>query len=301
LEQVQDILAWDDVKIASELGITVEDFFEQRQNLGDLPASSMLNLSAVLGTDPESLAYGRIDRKRLRASASLARSQHLPSRYTTGAFSRRRTSLHLLKFSDAHFGTRATYSLLKKLEVRREIFDSPDEFINLQFLVDACEHLKSIGLPEEQFFKIGTHSAAVNKNSPLAHQLRKEKSVKDAFDLQVNHLVDFYDLNYQYWIEKLTATTCIFACVARPGIQEAMKTLLPGSKLTCLTRIGVSSAITALLDLPFAPVQKVSCLHQGDSACRYFVDLEPAQRFQDKVQGKFQDKLNNKSFRLFQV
>ena len=293
LERVQDLLAWDDIKIASELGLAVEDFFEQRQNLSDLPASSILNLSAMLGTDPEALAYGTIDRKKLRASANLARSQHLPERYATGAFSRRRTSLHLLKFSDAHFGTRATHSLLKKLEVRREIFDSADEFINLQFLVDACEHLKSIGLPEERFFQIGTHSAAVNKNSPLAHQLRKEKSVKDAFDLQINHLVDFYDLNYQYWTEELTSTACIFACIAKPRTQEAMKTLLPGSKLTCLTRIGVSSAITTLLNLPFAPVKKLSCIHEGDSTCRYFIDLEPAQRFQNK----FKDK----NFRLFQV
>jgi hypothetical protein len=276
------VLAWSDQEIASKLGLPVDSFVEGKKTRNDLPASSLLSLSATIGIDPETLAYGKFDRLSLRASASLAHSQGLPERYSLGAFSRRRTSLHLLKFCDDHFGSRATFSLLKKLQMRRDFFDSPEEFINIQFLTDACNHLKDIGLPEDRFHWIGMRSAVVNQNSVLAEELRKANSIKDAFDLQVNHLVHFYDRNYRYWIKHLSSSACVFACVERAEAQDAMNTRRLGSKLTCLTRTGVSSAITTLLKLPFAPVKKLSCIHEGDTSCQYFVDLGHAHYFQAK-------------------
>ena len=282
LEEVQDTLAWNDQEIANKLSLSLDTFVERKKSLSDLPASSLLSLSSALGLDPETLAYGKFDRPSLREAANLALSQRLPERYSLGAFSRRRTSLHLLKFTDDHFGSRATFSLLKKLQVRRDFFNSPDDFINIQFLADACNHLKSLGLPEERFHWIGMRSAVVNQNSLLAEELRKAKTVTDALDLQINHLVHFYDRNYRYWVKHLSSNACIFACVEQEEVQEAMSTRRIGSKLTCLTRVGVSSAITTLLKLPFAPVKKLSCVHEGDSCCQYFIDLAPAQYFKEK-------------------
>jgi hypothetical protein len=275
LDRICSAIDWSHDDLLEQLCLNETQFQKAKNEMGTLPAHAYLILSDELGLNIEDLAAGKVDYNALSRHYS-GDELYMPERYTQGAFSRRRTSLHLIDFSDSHFGYKTTDHLLRKLQVKRLIFENPDETINIRFLMDACEYFVKKTGSEDILYQIGARSSVVNRKGIIGQTLSKCASVKEAYDLQINQLMNLFDKNCDYHTPKLTEYSCIIESRERSETLDAMSASHAGSPLTCLTRVGVASAISTFVDVPRANVVETHCVHRGDPYCRFAVDYEHA-------------------------
>jgi transcriptional regulator with XRE-family HTH domain len=267
IEDARVQMSWEVPEIARRMGVARETYDSWAEG-EPVPASAVLALATELGVDVADFTRGKVQ---LRETAN-----PFPKRYAEGAFSRRRTALHLLSWSDEELGPVRTDQLLGRLGATRRHFSDPDAWISLRFLEDACEELVRSGVPATALMTAGFHSSVVNRFSPIAEELRAFRQVRDAYDLQINERMEIYERNHTYRTSKLRDDFCIIESRPRAEVMEARGEHRLGSEHTCRTRIGVASGIAVLAGFPPARVHQTHCVHQGDSACRFHVDYDYA-------------------------
>ncbi len=281
IDELRQTLSWTHQEMANALSLSPRAYHKNRTQGRALQASSTFQLASQLKLDPEALSLGEIDFTAFRKQYC-GNHSFLPEKYSQGAFSRRRTSLPLLDFCDQEFGPALTRSLLRKVQVHRIVFDDPNAFINIRFLMDACAYLEQYGYHSDVYFRFGTHSAIINRESEIGRALASCESVKDAYDLQINHRMHLFEKNCDYHTHQLSKTHCIIESRERVEVLDSLRTKHIGSPLTCRVRTGVASAIATFLNVPMAQTVETHCVHHGDPYCRFHVNFEFAQFIHQK-------------------
>ena len=115
IERVRTTLGWSHEQMSDHLYLSRKEYLQLRTSRKDVPAHSILLLAHELELDPENLSFGRLDYKAFQKHQT-GNHHYLPERYFRGAFSRRKTSLPILNFSDLNFGPSFTDLLFKKLQ-----------------------------------------------------------------------------------------------------------------------------------------------------------------------------------------
>lgn len=238
-------------------------------------AAQVLQLTRELKLDPERLARGEVDMAAL-LTRHRGPANELPEVYSVAAYSKRRTSLHLLSYLERQLGPEAVDELLWRFDLDHRSFKDPDGVINLRFLTDLTGYLARKGATPDLLFDMGANAARVNRDSELGILLRSCESVPEAYDLQVNHLMGHYDRNFRYRLLSLTESHCVIECRERSDVTEALRVRHLGSSQVCEVKLGVSGAVTAYLGLPVSRAVETHCVHRGDATCRYLVDFAPA-------------------------
>src|SRR4051794_25195032 len=104
LEKVRKTVEWSHSQLADHLGLTLREYHKFRVTGHPLSVTAIFNLANELGLNAEQLCFGQVDFETLLKHYVRADLAAVPERYSQGAFSRRRTSLHMVDFCDAHFG-----------------------------------------------------------------------------------------------------------------------------------------------------------------------------------------------------
>ncbi len=131
---------------------------------------------------------------------------------------------------------------------------------------------------------MGAYSSVVNCGSALAHSFRGLRSVKEAYDFQINHQMRFLDRNCSCRLQSAANTSCTIESRERAEALEETGAPHLGSSLTCSVRTGVASSFPTFLGFPFARVIETRCVHDGAPYCRFKVDFSLAQRVLSKRQ-----------------
>lgn len=272
LARIREATGWSQRELVERLDISAEQYERVCAGNETLPVSAGLKLADALELSLEAVVYGKFDAIALARKFS-GRRLALPERYARAAHSRRRTSVHLLRYCDHYLGPAATDHLLRGLQMNRLYFEAPDEFISIRFLIDACDALLKLGVTREQLVHVGLQSSRVNRHTPAAHVLSESRSVAEAYDIQINHLMEMYDRKCVYRTTRLSDDRCVIESRERSNVREEIGGLRVGSAATCMTRAGVASAIATFRGLPPAKVIETHCVHRGDDACLFEVDL----------------------------
>ncbi len=277
IESIRWSLRFSHKDVADMLLLTLKEYETLKQKKAALSAKSIMNFTLQLEIDPLKLIEGTIDIMALVQRRYSDRA-YIPERYQVAAFSRRRTSIHILDYLNKRIGPKYVDSILWKFDLDRAAFTNPDLTINIRFLTDLCSHLHQHGASYDTFYQMGVNSTSVNKDSPFAILMRGSRSVLDAYDLQINHLSHFYDQNYNYRILFGDSTSVVIESTQRENVLNLLQTPSFGSTYVCTARSGVMAAMAGLMGLPVAHSQETHCIHRGDSACRYHVNFEEAAR-----------------------
>lgn len=277
LDRVRYCLAWEHEDAADRLRLTLGEYHQLRSHGAPPPAIPLLELCEDLRLDFRELSRGRVDVVALERHL-LGDFDFIPDRYMIAAFSRRRTSLHLIDFLDRAWGEAEVDHLLRKFQVRRSVFERPDSMISIRFLTELCEELASNGVPNEVFVRMGSNAAVVNRDSPLGDRLRQCRTLQEAFDLQVNQLTGMYDNNHRYRFVKLTETSCVIESADVPEVTEGLGVRFLGNPAVCAVKMGVGAAVPGFFGLTAGSAVETHCVHRGDAACRMMIDFSLAQR-----------------------
>lgn len=244
----------------------------------EIPDRVASDLCDYVGITPEALQSGIIDFKTLAKQVS-GNVSFVPERYSEGAFSKRRTSGHLLDLIEIRYGWRERLRLLRTFQVTDAIFADPDGRINLRFLSDLCAYLRGKGFSRDALAEMGQHSVVTNYAGPLGRHFRRLRNVQKAYESCFTEVINrYYDENFVYELVRMDEHSCTVECRYRPEVLDATRSRAPGNEGTCSTRAGAFASIPGYLDLPYAKVTESSCIHRGDPLCRYEIDFDMAVR-----------------------
>lgn len=255
-----------------------------RQDDADIPESVILELSESLEISPEAIISGMIDYAALSKRFS-GGSAVLPEIYAQNAFSRRRTSVHLLDYLEIHYGWRLRSNILKHFQITEQVFGNPDEKISVRFVTDLCDHLEASGFNEDSFFRMGQYSVVANYHSKLGDAFREQRDPSRVYEACFTEIANrFYDENFRYTLVRLDEHRCVAEVRPNPTVLESLHMTKIGSVATCWARRGTISTMVGYLGLPFAQVKEETCVHRGDLSCRYEINFEQASWFARRKQ-----------------
>lgn len=269
LERIRATLQFDSDEWQSVLGITQKEQIRMSAKSQAPSAQAILQLAEHLNLNFESILRGEIDYGILAARRK-GNDLILPEKYTVGAFSKLRTSSHLLGYLESFYGWRSRVRVLRHFQISEATLQTPDSNISIRFLTDLCDWLIKNQYPKELIFNMGKYSVVSNFHSPLGDQFRKCSSTKEMYENLFSDLAKrYYDRNHRYRLISLSESECVVEATNEPDVLEALKAKTLGSPQVCLVRSGGFSSIPGYLRLPHAEVQEIACQHRGDAACRF--------------------------------
>lgn len=278
LERLRDSLDLSVREWASMLEVTERAYRSQLSGASriTLEQSVIESLADELEITPEAIMTGDIDFS-VVAKRRVGLATALPERFAKSAYSKVRTSSHLLDYIEMHLGWRARSQVLRRFQLNDSIFADLDYEINVLFISELCERLHREGMPLESFYEMGKLSVISNLNGSLSTLFSKEPGPKSLYERCFNELISkYYDRNFDYRLASLGDDRCVVFAKPREQVLDELRLCALGNSATCAARAGTFASLTGYLGLPDAEVIESECIHRGGSHCRYDIDFHKA-------------------------
>jgi predicted hydrocarbon binding protein/predicted transcriptional regulator len=276
LEKLRITVGYSHADWADALGLSKPQYASSYLSQKSVHLNNIQNLEPVINASVETIVSGQIDWNAVEAHKS-GNHSYLPERYMTAAFSRKRTAVTMLNFSDRILGPHFTATLLRNLQIHRSALANPDEFVNVQLGNDILTYIKSYNVGAGFIVGIGKNSTRTNRSSLLGKELSKEKSITRIYERMITELIHLYEKNCSYRLLSLDDNSCVIESKDNPDVAEALKVHHIGSAEICLYKQGILTAMPEYIECPSAVVQETHCVHHGDSSCRFAVDFSKSQ------------------------
>jgi len=253
------------------LGMTHKQYQDFLQGQRELPEKSIESLAAFLQISPEEIRAGSVDYRSVAIRWENG-GNTLPERYSVAAFARRRTAIASFDYIEKQMGWRTRHEVVRRLGVNEAVFSDLMAPINLRIMTDTIDCLHSRhGLMASDFFRMGAHSAAVNRGTLVGDILSATSSPAEAYQIFLTELIGFFEQNTKYTIVRLTNERCTVDVLSYPYVAEALSCKHLGNWGICALKGGILSTIPIYAGWSAAKVTEHLCVHRGDSVCRYEV------------------------------
>lgn len=276
LNTIQGALTLSDQRMSQMLGISENDLSESKNKQLPLSVTSVIKFASECNMNFSELFDDGIDVDSVQARYKHSET-YIPERYATAAYSKRRTCINVLAYSDLIFGPELKKSLLRKFKVSENIFLHPDENINILFLSDICKELKKMGVDEQTLFSMGTFSAVTNYSGPVGQLARSIGNAKEIYEKFFTHYMHFFDRNSDYTLTSLKDGVARVRVEFTEELKEGLRSEKIANSGFCTVRAGVGCSFPMYLGLPIAQLTKTKCIHQGDDYCLHDFDFSEAQ------------------------
>ena len=277
LSKIQHTLHWADLELCEglELSSAERPLLKTKRFIPNMLVIG--RLVEKIGLSLDRIATGEIDYKALSERMG-GNALYLPERYSLAAFSKRRTSINLLKYLEDHFHWNMKRNILNHFQLSEAIFSDPDANINFLFPTDLCEYMVRSGYSETIFPQMGAYSIATNIGTEAGNLIAALKTPKLVYEgVMLGLAENVFDRNCNYRILKLDDRECWIEANFTEELKDTLKLAVIGNKHVCSIRGGTFASLIGYLDLPFAKVTEVNCIHKGDHSCVYHVDYSEAQ------------------------
>lgn len=273
LYRIQLTLQLSDQRLAELMRLTHEQFIQLRTSHVPLSTYSAFALTEELNIGFEAFVTGKINYAAMTRQFAGDQST-LPERYQQGAMSRIRAAENLLGYIERRYGWQHRAITLRRLQMNEAMFTNPEGKISVAFASDVIQHLFKYHRSEDELFEMGQNSVLSYQNSPIGEAIRKEPSVKSAYELVFDQLINRYiEQNFVWAIDSITPHTLRFS--GAPNL-DATDRKAVSDPLLCHVRAGFASSIPVFLGKAFSKVKKTGCIARGDSRCSYEVDWQHA-------------------------
>lgn len=203
ISEIQNICGLIDYDIAEILNVPTLEFKSKKSALSDLTSFEVLKIAEAFELDIWHLINNDFDHQIVKDRFDGKRNT-LSSRYTENPFSKKRTQVNILNYLEENYFSLAD-SCYKRFQLNEECFENQDDVISIKFLEDLCDYLQSKKFSYEEFYKMGTNSYEVNKNSPMADVLKKCRSIPELYQFIAEGMSESYDLNFKYQIDSISS------------------------------------------------------------------------------------------------
>jgi hypothetical protein len=239
-----------------------------------LPEKALENLARYVGVDICDLLLGNLDFQLL--AIKFSKKTALPGQYAYAAFGRRRTSSTSIDFLEAKQGWRFRGQLLHYFGISEAVLADPFGKISMKFITDLCGVLSQHGFMDSDFFSMGAYSYVGNKNSLLGRLYSQCRHPLELYHLIFGQHMAFYEQNCRYDINRLTPSECWIDVRSIKEVADALGVKHLGNRQVCQLKAGFMACAPLYMGLPVATVVQTSCVHDGDSFCRFKINFETA-------------------------
>jgi len=274
LNRVQATLNLSTSEMAELLEMSEKLFLRFRNERRTISLYSALAFATRMNLTLSALYANRIDFGIL-ARHYFGDTNYLPKRYTIGAFSKKRTVVNFLNYVQSARGTAFRLELLRHFQLTEAAFSDTESPINILFLTELLEFLRTSGFDDEDFFHIGTNTYFTNRESPIALALSSLKTCESLFERINSELFVHFDRNTHYRLIRLEKDGCIKEATPNEEVCDLLKITKPGNRDGCIQKAGTISMLPVYLGFSPAQVMETSCIHEGDSSCRFEVSYPP--------------------------
>jgi hypothetical protein len=278
LEQIRHTLNLDHFQFADLLTLTEKEYWALRKKRREPSISSTVELTKRLNIGFDTLVLNQFDYQTLEKHF-YGEVDHLPEKYRIGAFSKRRAVAPYLNFVQDHFGRENRSLLLREFQLTNSAFLDPNAPINLRFAIDLGNYILKYQSDPALLIEMGKYSVSSHKNTLISELLAQESTLSLVFEKMATEITPkMIESNYHWKIESETPQTLLLKGTPTLDLQSYHPKEYVFSRVACLFRTGVISAIPTYLDFPFFPVKKTACVSQGDPHCLFEVHFHRSKR-----------------------
>jgi hypothetical protein len=194
----------------------------------------------------------------------------LPDRYMVAAFGRRRATITSLDYIERKSGWRVRRDVFRHFGVNELMFSNPMAPISISFISQLSEHMsRSYAYGNHELYEMGTNLYMGSRSALIESVFSSCRNPAEIYARFFGDMMKFYEFNCYYDILKMSEDHCIFEVRSRPEVAAALGVRHLGNRKLCSLKSGIASSMTAYLGMPFAQIRELSCVHAGDSSCRF--------------------------------
>lgn len=235
---------------------------------------SLFRLSERLNVNIADIGTGNLDLDAIIQNLR-GNSGYIHPRYMVAAYSRKHTVLNALEYITRYRGQHIRYSVNRHFQIHDSFWtDAPDSPINLRFITDLWEYLKTLRFEAADYRALGFHSNHTLRNTPIDRALATRSSTTAVFELMFGDFLKNFEQNCEYRINKLQANRCVVDCHSRTEVAEALEVKHLGSLEGCQVKAGVLEGLPVFIGRSAARISETSCVHKGDTICRFVIEYE---------------------------
>jgi hypothetical protein len=239
--------------------------------LGD---HSLERVSGYFGCPSEHLLSGQINFSEL-AIRFEPQNVTLPAEYLHAAHGRRRATISAIDFLERWAGWRLKLATVRKFNLPEAELRNPFAPVSVQLLTDICVFLRERGFIDFDYHRMGEFTFEANRGSMVARLLAECMSVAQLYDFYFNQVMPLLEANCHYDLVTLSSTHGVVEVRTISDVGAELGVRHIGSRELCAFKRGIIAVMPRYLgDLP-ARVCETSCVHRGDSICRFEFDFTP--------------------------
>lgn len=272
-EKLRTGLQMDDAEWSDVTHLSSDQYVKILQRRNDLPLMALLNLSEYLNLNPEMIIEGDLDFPTLLAHRN-TNYDVIPERYSTAAFSRMRSIKSMVQYVETFLGWQKKNILLRTFQLTELSINDPNRPVSIRLAQDIFKYLRHLGLSSSQISSLGEYSVAVNRNLDVGQEFSKCIYPSVVFERMFTDLLKYYEKNSIYQILYITDVECLLEIRPNEEACAALNSDKVGNTECCHYRAGVFASAPGFLGLPFAKVEEISCIHLGESSCKFLINYE---------------------------
>lgn len=254
------------------LGIHWWQYHRIKAGLEPIPDHVIERVAQHFHITPHELITGNLDFGEI--AATIHKGSNLPERYTKAAYGRKRTTITSIEFLEMFYGWRLKLDVLKTHNVTEADLRDPFAPISMQFITDICAYLHDHRqFRAQDFLAMGAYSYLANRKTLVGQILSEMRSPFELYDFFFNEAMKLFERNCRYTISKRRDRGITLEILSHPDVAAESGVRHLGNAYICHLKAGVFATLTRYIGLPNAFIRKTSCVHRGDSICRYECDF----------------------------
>lgn len=253
------------------------DYHEMKS--GQIPVSEKIleRVAQYFDLTSEQIITGRVDFTGLALRFD-QNPQPLPERYLKAAYGKRRTSITSIDYLERALGWRLKLDALTELGVSMSALCDPFAPVSMQMISDLVSYLHRRQFCSSDFFAMGAYSYEANKDSLVGLLFSRSRSIQEVYELFFGDAMKIFEQNCSYKITHLTSDHLTLEVLTNPDVGAEAGVRHLGNRHLCDLKRGMISATTRYVGLTNAMVRETSCVHRGDTTCRFEVDFSTSRQ-----------------------
>ncbi|MGZ3772290.1 MAG: hypothetical protein ACXVCY_00355 [Pseudobdellovibrionaceae bacterium] len=242
-----------------------------RSGIKDLSEKSFSNITNYFKLDPNSFALGELDFHKFQIN--LESQWELPTPYSYATYGRSRTTINAFDYLEKFHGWQLRYEVLKHLNLSESVLVNPFDPISMKVITDSFAYLATRQFSKKDFYSMGLYTHFSNLDSILGKHYSQLKSASEIVEHMIGECLPFYEQNCTYRFIKFNKNQAIVEVKENSFVTDEMQVRHLGNPHVCWLKSGWLASTPIYLGQPPLSVIKKSCVHNGDSSCRYEVNF----------------------------
>lgn len=269
---IQEALGLSDSEYLKILEITPKEFNKIKNSQSKFTTVAIGNLCDALELDIDRVFSGDIDYE------AMCKHRHgenltLPEKYSvpSQSLATARSILSKFSFLDRYYDPGYSRRLMRKFQIRPQIFNHPDLRVSPVIGIDIMKQLVRDGFDEHDLRLMGNHTIDVYRKTKLGRELSRFKTAKEIYRAMHEELMHYFDGLWDYQLTKLTDKGCTVAVTTKQRISDVFSDHTVGSREICLFRQGTYMTILSNIYPDVARLLESECMYSGGKRCIYHI------------------------------